>query len=413
MHSSSLFESVTPGVACAVCGNRQATVVGLQGREGQPLRSVACTGCGLVWSDPRPHDVRRFYAHEYRRAYKQAETPKARHVLRAGRVALDRWSRIRDLLVPGGRALDVGSGGGEFAHLLARLGQRVTGVEPNIGYAGYAQRSYGLDVRLGFIDEVALPAASMDLVTIWHVLEHTEQPGAVLRRLREVLAPGGRLVVEVPSIEATCQSPRSTFHDAHLVHFNVATLQALAAQAGLRPVRHSLSRDGGNLTMVFAPDTRCAAPGPLPGNHDRVVGVLAAHRAGRHALRPATAWRTLRRLGGNLLERWHLRTLGGDPGRDLLDRLYDQALAPRPAQRPAWRFAALALMALAFGWWLECELVDDAATLGLSAGQGTAAYLSVQLALLGGLAAMAHRIGGSRRRLGGLAVLLAAMPVLH
>lgn len=405
--------AVPTELPCALCGGRTATVVGTRGRDGNALRSVACTGCGLVWSDPRPHDTRQFYEEDYRRAYKDTVEPKPKHVLRAGRVALDRLSRIADLLRPGLRVLDVGSGGGEFSYLLASRGHRVTGVEPNIGYAEYARREYGLDVLRGFIGEVPLEPASRDLVTIWHVLEHTEDPPAVLRRLREVLVPGGLLVVEVPNIEATCQSPRSTFHDAHLVHFNVQTLGAMAAHCGLRTVRHGLSADGGNLTMVFTPEgaPQAGLAAPLPGNHARVAGVLAGHRPLTHLLRPQTLARTLRRLGGALEERRALAAHGGRTGRALLDRLYAQA--PAPAAVPAWRFAAAALVALAFGWWLECELVDDAASFGMTTVQGTAAYLGVQLAVLAGLALLTRLLGASRGRMGGLAVLLAAMPVLH
>jgi 2-polyprenyl-3-methyl-5-hydroxy-6-metoxy-1,4-benzoquinol methylase len=425
MTSFRLFEPTRAEMGCAVCGGHDATVVGLRGRDGEALRSVACRQCGLVWSDPRPHDVRQFYEHDYRQAYKKVFTPRPKHVLRAGRVALDRWSRIRDLLRPGARVLDVGSGGGEFAHLLARLGCRVTGIEPNIGYAEHAARSYGLDVRRGFVDEVAIEPQSIEVVTIWHVLEHTEDPLAVLRQLRRVLVPEGRLVVEVPNIEATCQSPRSTFHAAHLVHFNVATLSALAARAGLRVVRHALSPDGGNLTMVLQPDAHAVelqAPAKaLPGNYERVVAVLAAHRPLAHALRPATAWRALRRIGRALGERVALWRLGGDASaadRSLLDRVYDEALesaAPTvaPTSGNGGRFALLGTAALVLGWWLESAWVDDAAARGWSESTGVVLYVTLQVALIAVLAVVARRIGGSRQRLGVLGLLLLAMPVLH
>lgn len=424
MNAPHSFETSLASIPCSICGGCEVTVVGRLGRDGQALRSVACKACGLVWSDPRPHDVRHFYEHDYRQAYKQVFMPRPKHVLRAGRVALDRWSRIRDLLGLGKRVLDVGSGGGEFAHLLARLGCRVTGIEPNIGYAEWAVRNYGLDIRRGFVGEIAIDPASIDLVTIWHVLEHTEEPLAVPRHLRGALAPHGHLVVEVPNIEATCQSPRSTFHAAHLVHFNVATLTALAGRAGLQAVRHELSPDGGNLTMVLKRDTdggdevtEVINPPALLGNHDRVVGVLAAHRPLAHALRPATAGRALRRLGRAVREHWELWQLESRvraPQRSLLDRLYDEALpGPRLRPEPSARFAALGAAALALGWWLESLWVDGAAAFGWSAGAGLALYVLVQLALLAAVALFARQVGASRKSLGVLGVLLMAMPVLH
>ncbi|MDP3619233.1 MAG: methyltransferase domain-containing protein [Ramlibacter sp.] len=408
---------VRTALPCALCGDSLATIVGSRDRDGAALRTVACGGCGLVWVDPRPFDSRQFYEQDYRRAYKKTFEPRARHVLRAGRVALDRWLRIKRFLQPGMRVLDVGSGGGEFAYLLTRLGQQVVGVEPNIGYAEYSRREYALDIRRGFIGDVALEGASLDLVTIWHVLEHTEDPGAVLLTLRRVLAPNGLLVVEVPNIEATCQSPRSTFHAAHLYHFNVATLQALASRNGLHAVDLRLSPDGGNLTMVFKAGEMSAAKDlRIKGNHKRVTRVIAAHRPLRHLLRPATAWRMMRRLGGSLDERLSLWKPNAQ-GKVVLDELYDQAVRQgrAPESFPALRLFGCAAMAVAAAWWLECELVDDAHNFGWTTGQGTALYFSILAAVLMGVWLVAKRIApqNMRLRLGGLSLILALMPVLH
>lgn len=158
MNSSTLFEPVRATMPCAVCGGQDATVVGVRGRDGAALRSVACRACGLVWSDPRPHDVRPFYEHDYRQAYKKVFTPRPKHVLRAGRVALDRGARIRDLLRPGllDRVYDEAltpavpaaspapASGWRFALLatvalvgaLARLGRRIGSSQPRLGALG-------------------------------------------------------------------------------------------------------------------------------------------------------------------------------------------------------------------------------------------------------------------------------------
>ena len=403
---------------CALCGNSFATAVSSRDRDGGALRTVACADCGLVWVDPRPHDARQFYEQDYRLAYKNTFEPRPVRVLRAGRVALGRWSRINGVLRPGMRVLDVGSGGGEFSYLLTKLGQQVIGVEPNVGYAEFSRREYGLNIRRAFIGDVQLEPASRDLVTIWHVLEHTENPDAVLLQLRRVLAPGGLLVVEVPNIEATCQSPSSTFHAAHLYHFNAATLKALARRCGLSAVHQELSLDGGNLTMVFrAEDEPAPADCRLPGNHARITHVLARHTPFRHLLRPATALRTARRLAGFLDERLALFALPKSTGKVLLDHLYDQPLRDgrAPEGLPMLRFGGLAAFALVVAWWLERELVDDAHLLGWSVAEGTATYFALQAAVLVGVWLLAKRVSpkGLRMRLAGLGVILALMPVLH
>lgn len=325
-------DEVVTAAACPLCGDTRATVLSRRGRSGRPLRTVACVNCGLVRSDPRPHDVRRFYEDDYRLAYKGTFAPRRKHVVRAGLVALARLQAIAPHLHGRMRVLDVGSGGGEFAYLLQRAGHDVRGIEPNRGYAEYASREYGLDIARGFVGDAPLADAEFDLITIWHVLEHTEDPAAVLAKLGRALRPGGTLVVEVPNVEATCQSPRSTFHEAHLYDFNIATLERMAMKAGLRPVTSGLSDDGGNITAVFHPDVASAGAErdwSLPGNHQRVAAIVRGHTRLRHWLSPHPYRRALRRLRRMLAER--RATRGDASGRQLLDALYARALGEQPA----------------------------------------------------------------------------------
>jgi 2-polyprenyl-3-methyl-5-hydroxy-6-metoxy-1,4-benzoquinol methylase len=322
-------------VACNLCGQVQVSVLSDRSRSGKPLRTVACRGCGLVWSDPRPHDARKFYEDDYRLEYKQAFEPRAKHVLRAGEVAMERWSRIRDHLDGSLDILDVGSGGGEFAYLLKSLGHRVHGIEPNRGYGDFSARTYDLTITRGFIQDARLGEATYDLVTIWHVLEHTDDPANVFAILARALRPGGKLVVEVPNVEATCQSPRSSFHEAHLFNFNTLTLEAMAARSGLHRVIVDLTEDGGNIMAVFVRSGRAIeAVARLPvmeRNHDRVAGVVARHTALRHYLSPRPYVRFAERVG-RMLDEWR-DTRTPMSARQRLDALYAPLLEGRGRQR--------------------------------------------------------------------------------
>lgn len=401
-------------IACNLCDSHEVTVLANAGRDGKPLRTVACNACGLVWSDPRPHDAREFYRDHYRREYKNAFEPKARHVLRAGRVAAARFGLIREWLRPRMRVLDVGSGGGEFAYLMQRGGHVVEGVEPNRGYAAYSVRHYGLNVHEGFIDDVELPAQAYDLITIWHVLEHTEHPLGVLQRLRAALRPGGRLVVEVPNLEGPRRSRCSTFHAAHFYNFNDATLKALGARAGLDLCVMTPSPDGGNLLAVFAPGEARSVPAliaELQGNAQRAVNSVLGHSAWRYWLSARPYLRLLQQCWRPVSERVALwRAV---PARRRLDTLYANLLQPRPAAgaTPVWALVAgaylLALIA-------EETLLDIYLPLrGWSEQQGFWLFA----ALLSGAAAaawMALRGSRSRRQLARMGVFTAplfALPI--
>jgi len=371
---------------CNLCGSVRASVLSLKSRSGNPLRTLACRECGLVWSDPRPHEARRYYEDEYRLDYKRTSMPRPKHVLRAGKVALSRLAKIKSHLHGRLSVLDVGSGGGEFAYLLRTLGHEASGVEPNRGYASYAASEYGINVTRGFIDEVTLPEQGFDLITLWHVLEHTEDPGAVLRQLARALRADGLLVVEVPNVEATCQAPKSTFHEAHLYNFNRATLSALAARAGLALVRSTLSPDGGNITAVFRAALDAAVPPvALAGNHDFVAGVVCAHTPRRYWLSAHPYRRFARRMARTIGER--MQTRSAVSGRELLDALYTQAQrSPRAEvqRRPLWPWVlgAYGVAALA-----ECVLLDRyLPSIGWSEYHGVGLYAALVTLIAGGVA---------------------------
>jgi len=316
-------------IPCDLCGGSDVSVLATRSRSGAPLRTVICRSCGLVWSDPRPHDARQFYEADYRVEYKGTYEPRPKHILRAGRVALSRLGKIEALLDGRKRILDVGSGGGEVAYLLSRLGHDVRGIEPNRGYAEYSIREYGLAINVGFLQDVALPAESFDIITMWHALEHTESPSSILDCLRRALRSDGTVVVEVPSVEATCQSPKSMFHEAHLYNFNVASLRGVAEKVGLQEVGHTISPDGGNITIwLRGHPSRLGPPKgtPIPGNCARISGIVSRHTDLRHFATRHPYVRAWERLRRSLNEQREIARFGG--GKRVLDSLYSRALGP-------------------------------------------------------------------------------------
>ena len=323
MYKIQTLQNETSSMPCNLCSDSDVFVLATRSRSGALLRTVICKQCGLVWSDPFPHDPRHFYEEDYRVDYKNTYTPKPKHILRAGTVALTRYSKIKHLLVDQQTILDVGTGGGEFAYLLKSLGHDLHGIEPNKGYAEYSVAEYGLNLQIGFIQDGQFNNESFDAITIWHVLEHTEDPCFVLRKLHSLLKPQGLLVVEVPNIEAICQAPKSTFHEAHLFNFNLDTLRNMGDKAGLVDDGHLLSDDAGNVTMFFrkaASDTIKSDDWAIADNADRIIAVVQGHTNLKHYLTTIPYLRFLRRMSRSASEKITVKNFDGN--KNLLDQLY-------------------------------------------------------------------------------------------
>ena len=112
------------------------------------------------------------------------------------------WSQVwADALPPApAEVLDVGTGTGHVALLLHALGHRVVGLDAAPGMVDRARRTaedLGVDVRFVLGDAVApdVPPASVDAVTARYLLWTLRQPDVAVARWRDLLRPGGRLVV--------------------------------------------------------------------------------------------------------------------------------------------------------------------------------------------------------------------------
>jgi SAM-dependent methyltransferase len=111
--------------------------------------------------------------------------------------------RLLPRLVPEGRRariLDVGSGVGVHARLLARWGDAVLFDRSPDALAFARARARG-SCCLGDAGRLPFSDGSFDLVLALDVLEHLEDDGGALAELERVVAPEGKLLVMVPAFE--------------------------------------------------------------------------------------------------------------------------------------------------------------------------------------------------------------------
>lgn len=249
---------------CPCCGALDSRVVStVDGKTGGDLLTLSCDKCGLGRIDPMPSakQLADWYANEYRQAYKEAVQPALRHVLRAGRNAINRWRWFSDNSPknywdsPGAEkmSLDIGASSGEFVMLMKTMGFQASGIEPHIGYSTYANEVLGLSVKHGVLQERLgnEKSGSLDLVTMFHVLEHLTDPVASLQQISGLMKGSGLLYIEVPNATRPC-SPRYMFFRAHTLYFTGPSLRQTLEVAGLEVVS-SNSDDSDNLCVIARP----------------------------------------------------------------------------------------------------------------------------------------------------------------
>jgi SAM-dependent methyltransferase len=152
-----------------------------------------------------------------------------------------RLSLLGELVPPGATLLDVGAGRGRFLAAANAAGYRASGLEPS-QRGVEAARALGVEVQQAGVEQAAVVAGSLDAATLWHVLEHLDDPHAALARLATWLRPGGTLMVGVPnlaSLQAQIGGPRWYHLDVprHRVHFTPVGLSALLNAHGFTVLR--------------------------------------------------------------------------------------------------------------------------------------------------------------------------------
>lgn len=233
--------------ACAVCGGNDAEPLAV-GEDFEYRTSpdtflaVQCRRCGLVYLDKRPADSEfaRIYPDDYHAfdfsperfglVYRVRRRLEARRLLRAA-TGLAKDARI----------LDVGCGDGFHLGLLrdfGRPGWHLEGVDAD-ARAVMRARDNGLAVHEGTVESADLAGSTFDFVLLIQTIEHVADPQAVLRRVGELLRPGGRLLVVTdntgsPDFTLFRRRHWGGYHfPRHWNLFNENALRVLAGDCGL------------------------------------------------------------------------------------------------------------------------------------------------------------------------------------
>ena len=109
----------------------------------------------------------------------------------------------------GSRVLEVGSGIGTITSRLVDIADAVVGIEPNPNCAARIQEAMGQHPRFTLrvchfeeCDAAELASQQFDSVLCVNVLEHIADDVSALKAFKHILAPGGRVIVFVPALQA-------------------------------------------------------------------------------------------------------------------------------------------------------------------------------------------------------------------
>ncbi|MBN2038029.1 MAG: class I SAM-dependent methyltransferase [Chitinispirillaceae bacterium] len=235
-------------VVCDLCGGSECVPYLKPVSIITPLydecRIVMCSGCGLLYTNPRP--TREGIAQCYDGYYSARVPVVAAHAVarkvKANRPLRTLWhlfcgQYLSEVLAKThGNVLDVGCGTGELLEELRQKGCETHGVEFNPASVHVCIKK-GLDVRCGNFTDTDFQNDFFDTVIFWHVLEHLPSPRKALKKALHILKPGGTLFIYSPNAKSYLARVFGIHWYAwqlpfHFFHFDVRSIQRVAGECG-------------------------------------------------------------------------------------------------------------------------------------------------------------------------------------
>ena len=227
---------------------------------GEQFDIYECTDCGLVFTQniPDEKEIGRYY--ESPDYISHSNTSKGvmntiYHVVRS--IMLGQKVRLikKLTLLRNGKLLDYGAGTGYFARAMQEAGWNVKAIEKSAQARELSEKEFGFPMlpeeALGDIADKEL-----DVVTMWHVMEHIQDPDKMWKGLYRILDDTGIAVLALPncgSYDAKLYREYWAAYDVprHLWHFTPTTIMKWGERHGFILERqYTMPFDGFYISML-------------------------------------------------------------------------------------------------------------------------------------------------------------------
>jgi len=247
----------------------------------------ACPDCRLEFLDPQPDDstLTSVYGDGYFLGEPGGDAAARRSKMKSATGAL--YIDTLSILVrpEDTDLLEIGCGHGEVLLEAHNRGFRVSGIELSAHAAAIANRCLASPaVSVGTLETLPLARDRFGAVLAADVIEHVRDPQGWLRRIHELLAPGGILLLITPSLDSwTRRLLRARWMEykvEHLYYFSAVSIRRLLERCGFDVIRVSPSRKVLTLDYISRHFDRFRVPilSPLIGLLRRAVPGRIAHR---------------------------------------------------------------------------------------------------------------------------------------
>lgn len=200
---------------CNLCNKPLSRVIFIK----NGFNLVKCSFCGLVYvnNPPSEAELQKLYSFDvgYHAEFQYDDSQCKKHFDHLG-IADHHYKLVRKYKEQG-RLLDIGCSAGFFLKVARDNGWETYGLEMSKDTAELARKRYGHEVISGTLHENTYKPKYFDVITMWDVLEHVENPIKTMSIVNRILKDDGIVVLSTPNIDGLF--PKASYGISKIINY--------------------------------------------------------------------------------------------------------------------------------------------------------------------------------------------------
>ena len=236
-------------IKCFLCDNDKFASLN------NSLNLKKCLFCGLVINSLRPdlESLEEYYSNPHYYDY-WSENISDKKIEKLKKTTYRYYLfKIKQYLTKG-KFLDIGCGLGYALETASKLGWQSYGLEVSSKIAKITQKKFGKKIFVGLLEKSKIPHSFFNLISLFDVIEHFNNPLKCLTLINNLLVKDGFLMIVTPDIYSLTAKLFMTywphFLPEHLTYFSYSTLKKTLEKSGFETVYYEPAKKYQNFDYI-------------------------------------------------------------------------------------------------------------------------------------------------------------------
>ena len=229
---------------CILCKNEKFQLISKKTRDSKKHKIIRCLKCNHIQLFPIPTliDEKKFYDENLqdKSINDIGSIKRARRKMMYDNIR--RYQFIQKIISKKSRVLEIGSGHGFFLEIMKTNGFDIIGYDISKEKRKYSKKITDVPVYDININEKIPADNKFDIVVLFHTLEHITEPITLLKNIKKLLKPKGKILIEVPNSDDFHLKLNKFYKEfywerAHIHYFNPKILKNVIRKSGFKNIR--------------------------------------------------------------------------------------------------------------------------------------------------------------------------------